>query len=294
MIIPETKLSWWSSTPLQSISHLHLKKQACLCLSLHRGRWPLMIEAVSRHQVSSFHWFSWSYAALRWLKTSIYISGVSKGRGKVCETPVWIPQDAHLFWPIGSAMFDAPQDVDCPLGSRGTLLAHTELLLTCTPRLLLTELLSRHTSPSLYLYPAIHACIALFLPTVSILLFFSPVSGGRGITGLVLYRCLIQHYFTKAQLQWVPPPVLGLPESTETTVMSDFTTCKTGIVLPATFVLHSGASIGKMLHKCSTFTISNSKSRAGQVQQAGAGLKSAAISRVVCAKCFKNNLKMWE
>lgn len=29
-----------------------------------------------------------SYASLGWLKTSTYIAGVSKGRGKVCETPV--------------------------------------------------------------------------------------------------------------------------------------------------------------------------------------------------------------
>lgn len=133
-----------------------------------------------------------------------------------------------------------------------------------------------------------------FFCPVSILLFFSPVSGRRGVTGQVLYKYLIQRYFAEAQLQWVPPPVLGLPESAETAIMSDFTTCKTGIVLPATFVLNSGASIGKALHKCSTFTISNSKSRAGQVQRARAGLKFAAISRVVCAKCFKNNLKMWE
>lgn len=78
----------------------------------------------------------------------------------------------------------------------------------------------------------------------------------------------------------------------ETSIRPCFTTCKTGIVLPAFFVLHHGASIGKVLHKCSPFIISNSKSRAGQVQQARTGLKSADISRVVCMKSFKNNIKM--
>lgn len=76
-------------------------------------------------------------------------------------------------------------------------------------------------------------------------------------------------------------------ETAESTVVSYFTSCKTGIVLPAYFVLHRGASIGKVLHKCSTFIILNSKSRAGQVQQVGTGLKSADISRLVCANVSK-------
>lgn len=157
----KTILVVWSSAPLQLISHLHPKKQAWL--TLHRGRWSLMIEAVS-WLLSSVILFSWSCAALGWLRPSMHIAGVSRGRGKVCETPVWIQQGTQLFWPAGYAVFDVPQDVVWPLGSRGTLLAHTELLLTCTPRLLSTELLSRHSSPSLHLYPALHPCSGTFSP----------------------------------------------------------------------------------------------------------------------------------
>lgn len=78
----------------------------------------------------------------------------------------------------------------------------------------------------------------------------------------------------------------------ETTIMSCFTTCKAGLGLPTFFVLHRGVSVGKVLHKCSAFIISNSKSRTGQVQHAGTGIKFADISKALCEKCFKNNIKM--
>jgi len=43
---------------------------------------------------------------------------------KVRPHQCWIQWDNHLFWTAGYAVFDASQDLDCPLGCQGTLLSH--------------------------------------------------------------------------------------------------------------------------------------------------------------------------
>jgi len=84
-------------------------------------------------------------------------------------------------------MFDAPQEAVCLLASRARCWLLLSLMSMSTPRPTSAGLLSSHFSPSWYLWPAVGACFGALSPSISILLFFSPVSEMRYHEVGVLY-----------------------------------------------------------------------------------------------------------